>query len=205
MADIHGLYAITSPELTPGDRLFEACEQALKGGARLLQYRDKGAAPAEREARAGHLRDLCERYNALLIINDDPRLAARVSAHGVHLGRDDAAIEEARQTLGPGAIIGVTCHADPQRARDAIAAGADYVAFGRFHPSRTKPSAPPAPIEVLATPLPVPKVAIGGITPDNARPLIDAGASAVAVIHGLFGSNDIEHTARRFARLFQEA
>lgn len=205
MAEIRGLYAVTDPDLTPGERLFDACEQALRGGARLLQYRDKGATAAQRAQRAARLRALCTRYGALFIVNDDPWLAARVGADGVHLGLEDTTLEVARDLLGPDAIIGVTCHADVARARAMANAGADYVAFGRFYPSRSKPTAPPAPLAVLSTPLPVPRVAIGGITPDNARPLIAAGAAAVAVIHGLFGSNDIERTARHFAGLFQEA
>lgn len=205
MSEIRGLYAVTDPVLTPGDRLFDACEAALRGGARMLQYRDKPASPPEREHRALRLRELCERYGALFIVNDDPGLALRTSAHGVHLGQDDLAIAEARAVVGRNVIIGATCHGDIERAQAAVRAGADYVAFGRFFPSRTKPEAPPASPDVLSRPLPVPKVAIGGITPDNARPLINGGAAAVAVIHGLFGSDNIEDTARRFAGLFQEA
>lgn len=205
MPEIRGLYAITDPSLTPADRLLNACEAALRGGARLLQYRDKPASPPEREQRALRLRELCERYGALFIVNDDPLLAIRVGAHGVHLGKDDLSIAEARAALGREVIIGATCHGDIERAHAAVQAGADYVAFGRFYPSRTKPQAPPAEPGILSLPLPVPKVAIGGITLDNARPLINAGAAAVAVIHGLFGSDNIEDTARRFAALFQEA
>ena len=207
MADIQGLYAITDPTLTPGERLLPACEAALRGGARLLQYRDKTASPAEREARARTLLALCEAHDAVFLINDDAALAARVGAHGVHLGQSDGAVSAARALLGERAIIGVTCHNQIMLAETAAQEGASYVAFGRFFPSHTKPGAVQADAGLLRHDLPVPKVAIGGITPDNAATLIRAGASALAVIHGLFARddiNDIEATARQFSRLFEE-
>lgn len=204
MPDIRGLYAITDPALTPGERLLPACEAALRGGARLLQYRDKLACAEDRERRARALVDLCHHHGALLLINDDVRLAQRIGAHGVHLGQSDGAVADARALLGTQAIIGVTCHNQPLLAEKAVDQGASYVAFGRFFASVTKPLAPSAPLEVLAHDLPVPKVAIGGITPDNAAILIRAGASALAVIHGLFARDDIEATARQFSRLFEE-
>lgn len=202
MADIRGLYAITDPALIPAERLLAASEAALRGGARLLQYRDKPATPSERRARAASLRDLCRDHGAVLLINDDPQLAAEIGAGGVHIGQSDGGIQRARQLLGPDAIIGVTCHSDQQLARAATEAGANYVAFGRFYPSHTKPGAPQAVLSILATPLPLPKVAIGGVTPDNAPALITAGADAVAVIHSLFSAADIEAQARLFADLF---
>ena len=202
MADIRGLYAITDPQLIAADQLLVACEAALRGGARLLQYRDKPASDAERRQRAASLRDLCREHGALLLVNDDPQLAADIGADGVHIGQSDGGIQRARQLLGPDAIIGVTCHSDPALARDAAEAGANYAAFGRFYPSHTKPGAPQAALSILATPLALPKVAIGGVTPDNAPALIAAGADAVAVIHSLFSAADIEAQARRFANLF---
>lgn len=202
MADIRGLYAITDPTLIPAERLLAACEAALRGGARLLQYRDKPASPSERRARAASLRDLCRDHGAVLLINDDPQLAADIGADGVHIGQSDGGIQRARQLLGPDAIIGVTCHSDPHLAKAAAEAGANYVAFGRFYPSHTKPGAPQAELSILATPLALPKVAIGGVTPDNAPALIAAGADAVAVIHSLFSAADIEAQARLFADLF---
>lgn len=205
MAEIRGLYAITDPALIGGERLLPACEHALRGGARLLQYRDKDSDAIARFRNARALRDLCHQYDALFIVNDEPILANAVKADGVHIGQSDGGVRAARELLGPGAIIGVSCHGDAMLAQQMAHEGASYVAFGRFFPSHTKPLAPGAGITVLATPLPVPKVAIGGITPDNAGQLIDAGADAVAVIHGLFASDDIESTARRFATLFPEA
>lgn len=200
-----GLYAITDPELTPGDRLLDACATALRGGAVMLQYRDKAAPAGLRRERAAELARLCRSHGARLIINDDPHLAMEVDADGVHLGQQDPALESARELLGANRLIGLSCHGDPALARRAVARGADYVALGRFFPSRSKPRAPPARLEtlaMLAAELPVPLVAIGGVNPDNARQLIEAGADLVAVIHGLFAADDIEATARRFRELF---
>lgn len=205
MADIRGLYAITDPTLIGGERLLPACEQALRGGARLLQYRDKDSDAISRFRNAQALRELCHQYGALFIVNDEPVLANAVKADGVHIGQSDGGVRAARELLGEHAIIGVSCHGDARLAQQMANEGASYVAFGRFFPSHTKPQAPSADIAVLTTALPVPKVAIGGITPDNAGQLIDAGADAIAVIHGLFASDDIEATARRFATLFPEA
>jgi thiamine-phosphate pyrophosphorylase len=205
MAEIRGLYAITDPTLIGSERLLPACEQALRGGARLLQYRDKDSDASTRFRNAQALRELCHQYGALFIVNDEPILAKAVKADGVHIGQSDGGVRAARELLGADAIIGVSCHGDARLAQQMADEGASYVAFGRFFPSHTKPQAPGADSAVLATALPVPKVAIGGITPDNAGQLIDAGADAIAVIHGLFASNDIEATARRFATLFPEA
>ena len=203
-ARIHGLYAITAPALSGSAYLLEDCAAALRGGARLLQYRDKQASDSERLTHSHSLASLCREHGAWLIINDDLALARRCGAAGVHLGQSDGDVAEARRQLGDQAIIGVSCHNDPALARRAVAAGASYVAFGRFFQSHTKPQAPAADPSVLAEPLPVPKVAIGGVTPDNGASLIRAGASALAVIHALFASQDIEATARQFARLFPE-
>jgi thiamine-phosphate pyrophosphorylase len=201
---IAGLYAITDPSLLNGDRLLSACEQALRGGARILQYRDKPASASERLARGKALRALCQRYGAIFIINDDIALAAATGADGVHLGQADGRIEDAREQLGQQAIVGFTCHGNTDLADQAAKQGADYVAFGRFFPSQTKPHALPAALQVLHHPLSIPKVAIGGVSHDNAPQLVRAGASALAVIHALFASNDIESSARQFATLFPE-
>ena len=204
MISLRGLYAITDPHLLPSDRLLPACADALAGGARMLQYRDKPADPATRLQRARALRTLTRDHGALLIINDDPQLAADCNADGVHIGQSDGAITRARALLGASAVIGVTCHASLELAREAQADGADYVAFGRFFPSHTKPHAPPADLSVLraARALALPRVAIGGVNADNAPALIDAGADILAVIHALFGASDIRATARQLAELF---
>ena len=198
-----GLYAITDG---PRIDLLHTCAAALDGGAALVQYRDKTADPARRREEAAALAAMCVRHRVPLIINDDVELAAAIGAHGVHLGEDDADIVAARTRLGSHAIIGVSCYRSIERARTAIAAGADYLAFGVFFPSPTKPHARRATADLLRTakPLGKPLVAIGGITPDNAQPLIAAGADFVAAISGVFAAADVESAARRYAHLFHK-
>ncbi len=201
-----GLYAITDPYLTPGDTLFDAVQATLDGGARVLQYRDKLHEAGDRLRIAQQLRELTAAHRALLIINDDMALAAAVEADGVHLGQDDAPLEAAREKLGDEAIIGVSCYADLARARQAAQAGASYVAFGRVFPSRTKPHATPAPLSLLTrakAELDIPVVAIGGITLENIDRVVAAGADMAAVIHGLFGQNDIRAAAQAFCAAFR--
>lgn len=202
---MHGLYVITDSDLLPDDRLVEAVAAALNGGARIVQYRDKRPDGDLKRRLAGQLNTLCRERNALFIVNDDIELAAAVGAHGVHLGRDDHGVEVARERLGQDAIIGVSCYNDLTRAHHAARLGADYVAFGRFFPSHTKPQAVQAEPELLRAArreLTLPLVAIGGITPENGGLLLDAGADMLAVIHGVFGQVDIEAAARRYAELF---
>jgi thiamine-phosphate pyrophosphorylase len=202
---IHGLYAIADSHYLAADQFVPAARAALAGGAHVIQYRDKKSDPVTRERIARELHTLCREFSVPLIINDDVTLARSTGAAGVHLGRDDPHIEAARATLGPGAVIGVSCYNDLDRARAAAAAGADYVAFGRFYPSRTKPQAVPATPDLLRAAraaLKIPIVAIGGITPDNGGILIDAGADALAVIEGVFAQPDIRAAAERYARLF---
>lgn len=201
---LRGLYAVSDG---PRADLLDACAAALAGGAALMQYRDKSADPARRLHEALALQALCAQRRVPLIVNDDVELAAAVGAAGVHLGCDDAAIASARLQLGRDAIIGVSCYDSLERARAQAKAGANYLAFGAFFPSATKPLARRATVQLLrdAKPLGLPLVAIGGITPDNARGLIDAGADAVAVVSGLFGERDVCAAARRFAALFETA
>ncbi|MEK6747982.1 MAG: thiamine phosphate synthase [Pseudomonadota bacterium] len=188
-----GLYGITAPYTT-----LAAIEQALLGGVQCLQYRYKeGLAAPDPSAVAA----VCQHHRVLFIVNDDVELARAVGAAGVHLGQDDLSVAEARATLGNRAIIGVSCYNSVARALDAAAAGADYVAFGRFYPSTTKPLAVLASPQILRDAracIQVPIVAIGGITPINAEPLLAAGADAIAAIEGLFGQPDIAAAARRY-------
>lgn len=202
---IAGLYAITDPELLPAARLETAVRQAIDGGARLVQYRNKPADAATRLREATRLAQLCRDAGAVFIANDDIDLALACGAHGVHLGQQDGAVAAARTRLGEDAVIGQTCHASLALALAAERAGASYVAFGRFFPSRTKPQASPANIALLPLArarLHIPVVAIGGATVDNATQLIAAGADAVAVIHDLFSAENIAGRAREFTRLF---
>lgn len=199
---LRGLYAITDG---PRGDLLAAAEAALAGGARALQYRDKSTDHARRHTEAVALQALCQTHGVPLIINDDIGLAAAVGAAGVHLGEQDADIAVARAQLGPGAIIGASCYDSLPRARQLAAAGADYLAFGAFFSSPTKPHARRAPAALLreAALLGLPRVAIGGITPDNGGALIDAGADLLAVISGVFGAADVRGAARRYADLFE--
>lgn len=199
-----GLYALT-PECADTARLLHMVEAALKGGAAAVQYREKSGDVALRHEQASELLSLCRRYGVPLIINDDLRLADLADADGVHLGREDASLREARLILGPQKIVGVSCYQSLDLARQAQAEGADYVAFGSFHASPTKPQALRAPLQLLhdASELRVPVVAIGGITLDNAVALIEAGADALAVISALFEAPDIEKAARALNELFE--
>ncbi len=203
---LRGLYGITDSALMPDtSSLLSQVEQALRGGMQVLQYRDKGGDQQHRLRQAQALQQLCHAYRVPLIINDDVELALACGAAGVHLGQADGSIRAARARLGSAAILGSTCHDSPALARAAVAEGADYVAFGAFFPSRTKPGAKPAPLSLLQAVhqrLPVPVVAIGGITVDNACQLVNAGADMVAVIHSLFAADHIEQRAAAFQQLF---
>lgn len=202
---VSGLYAVT-PELTDSMVLISKVDAALRGGAGVIQYRSKSIADSLRRSQAREIANLCRLRNALFIVNDSVELACEVDADGVHLGRDDGGVLAARMMLGPGKLIGVSCYNEIGRARDAVSQGADYVAFGSFFSSSTKPQALRAGTELLqaaAAEITLPVVAIGGITEDNAGGLIAAGADAVAVVSALFDAIDVEAQARRFARLFQ--
>ena len=209
---LSGLYAITDNALISEANLLLACEQALVGGAKVLQYRsktnsDQPAQFAKRRQTAVELRMLCHRYNAMLIINDDLDLCQAADADGVHIGQSDVHLSEARHRLGRDAIIGVSCHNNDQFVAAAERFGADYVALGRFFDSKTKPDAVKAHIEDLIrirqlTQLPI--VAIGGVTADNAQQLIDAGADMLATIHYLFSSDEITARARILSSLFAQ-
>jgi len=195
-----GLYLVT-----PGGPPDLALLRALLPHAACLQYRDKDADAATRLARATQVQALCAAAGVPLVVNDDPRLGARVGAAGVHLGEHDGEVAAARALLGADALVGVSCYDDFTRAQAAAAAGADYVAFGAFHPSPTKPDARRATPELLrqAAALGLPRVAIGGITPDNAAPLVAAGADLIAVVSGVFDAPDPVAAARACAALFR--
>jgi len=201
-----GLYAITDSKLLSPERMVEAVALAIQGGAEMIQYRDKSDDPMRRQWEAADLSNLCRPLGVPLIINDDVELAGQIMAKGVHLGKDDADIASARRELGNNAIIGVSCYNDLEHAIEAEKAGADYVAFGSFFPSPTKPNAPRADIELIRQAkqkLSIPVVAIGGITADNGAPLVEAGADMLAVISNVFGQADIAAAAERIAKLFE--
>lgn len=202
---IQGLYVITDPSCSPPERLMADVTLALKGGARIVQLRDKSSAYEIQLSLAKQLKTLCESYQAWLIINDDIQLTKQSQAHGVHIGKNDEDVKTARDILGADAIIGVTCYNDYQRAEQMQNLGADYVAFGRFFPSLTKPDAPQADIQTLIQAkknLTIPIVAIGGITQINAKQLINTGVDSLAVIQGVFGQPDIKAAAQSISQQF---
>ena len=198
-----GLYAIT-PEGKTADEVLDFTEAVLKGGACVVQYREKGR--NNKTDLAKKLLELCHAHNVPLLINDNVELAEKMGADGVHLGKDDGSILEARQRLGESAIIGVSCYNSIERAIAAEKEGANYVAFGRFFSSSSKPLAAPAEIGTLTAAkkvLTLPIVAIGGILPENGASLIDAGADLLAVIGGL-ATADSERAAQGYCKLFSQ-
>ncbi len=200
----HGLYAITQTEHKSTDSIIAEVEQVILGGAIVIQYRNKQAQNAP--LLAGELVNVCHKYQIPLIINDDVELAVQVAADGVHLGKDDGSIAQARQRLGNNAIIGVSCYNSVEKALEAQQQGADYVAFGRFFPSSSKPLAAPAEISTLHEAkrrLTIPIVAIGGILPENGLVLLNAGADLLAVIGGVFTAQP-EQSARAYQVLFED-
>ena len=202
-ARVRGLYAIT-PDTTDAATLTRQVRAALAGGARVVQYRNKSRDSALRRAQAAELLALCKAADATFIVNDDVELALACGAHGVHLGRDDGDLAAARRALGPQRLLGASCYNRPDLAGQALAQGADHVAFGSVFASPTKPGAVRAELSLFSQArIPgVPCVAIGGITVENAPSVIAAGADAIAVISALFDAPDIEARAREFAALF---
>ena len=200
-----GVYAIT-PDTADTARLLAQVEAALAGGVAAVQYRDKSDDVARRHEQASELVALCRRFGVPLIVNDDLRLADLADADGVHLGRDDGSVREARIILGKDKIVGASCYQSLDLAQAAQAAGADYVAFGSFFASPTKPAAPRASLDLLrdaTSAIRVPLVAIGGITLANAAQLLDAGADSLAVLSALFDAADIRAAAHDLNRLFE--
>ena len=205
-APARGVYLIT-PDEPDTARLLARVAPLLAAGPTWLQYRNKTASAVLRREQALALQPLCAAHGVPLIINDDPALAREVGAAGVHLGGSDGDIGAARALLGPDAIIGASCYDQLDNARRAIAAGASYVAFGAFFPTTTKVTSSRAHPDLLrqSAVLGVPRVAIGGLTPDNVGPLIAAGADLVAVVSGVFAAPDPVATLRAYLSRFQEA
>lgn len=215
-----GLYGVT-PDWDDQERLEHAVRQASVGGMTSLQLRLKTVAPATRLSIAKRLREVCAQLKVVFLVNDDWQLAQAVQADGVHLGRDDADPFVVRKAVGHSMLIGVSCYADLERARHLLEVPADYIAFGAMFASSTKPTAPPAPTAILSqakamvqtaqalhkksTQRDEPRcaiVAIGGITPENASTLTQAGADSLAVVGALFNAPNIQTVAQRFRQLF---
>jgi thiamine-phosphate pyrophosphorylase len=186
------LYLI-SP-LAVGGEFPDHLEAALSAGpVAAFQFRVKGIDNHEAARLAAPLQAICAAHDVAFIVNDSISLAKRLKADGVHLGQSDGDVAEAREELGRNAQIGITCHNSRHLAMEAGEAGADYVAFGAFYPTTTKSTEHTAEIETIekwARIMEIPCVAIGGITPDNARPLIDAGADFIAVSGAVWNNPD---------------
>ncbi|WP_037072789.1 thiamine phosphate synthase [Pseudoxanthomonas suwonensis] len=198
-----GLYLIT-PDEADTARLLARVAPLLDAGVTWLQYRNKTADAALRREQATALQALCAKAGVPLLVNDDAALAAEIGAAGAHLGEDDGALPAARTLLGADAILGASCYDSLALARDAVAAGASYVAFGAFFPTTTKLVTRRATPGLLrdAAALGVPRVAIGGITPENGRALVEAGADLLAVIGGVFDAPDPVAAVHAYRRCF---
>ncbi len=204
---IGGLYVITDEKLIPRKRLVETVEKAIKGGARIVQLREKLSTSEEVSRLARELLKVTRRYNVPLIINDYIEIARDVGAEGVHLGQDDPSVEEARKMLGDRAIIGVSCYGSLKRGMDAHRKGADYLAFGTPYFTPTKPGRHPTSFEVLREAKmaisKIPIFAIGGITPQNIASVLETGVDGIAVITSVFGSSDPEKASRELSAFFE--
>jgi thiamine-phosphate pyrophosphorylase len=209
---MQGLYLVT-PNWDDTARLLDLSEQALAAAQAgpsciaMLQYRHKEAGPALREEQAGALLALCRRYGVPFIVNDYVELCEGVGADGIHLGGTDAEVAQVRALLGPDKIIGASCYGDMPRALSAQLAGASYVAFGGFYPSRVKKYAVTTKVEILdqaRAAIRVPTVVIGGMTPENAAPLVSRGANMVAAISSVYQSESVARAVERFGALFLE-
>ena len=204
-ASLRGLYAVTPDDLLL-PRMSALVREALVGGVKVVQYRNKIAPPPLFRAQAAELLRICRAAGALLIINDNPEIAADIGADGVHVGREDGGVARARAIVGPDRIIGVSCYDELGIAELAVAEGADYIAFGAMFPSTVKPGAVPAPLSLLSeakAKFGVPVCAIGGIKTSNVQSLIDAGSDMAAVITDLFDAPDIAEQARAYQDLFK--
>jgi thiamine-phosphate pyrophosphorylase len=199
-----GLYLVT-PDWDDTDQLLSVTDSALKAGVAMLQYRHKTATDALQRHQATALRDLCRQYKVPFIINDHLALCEEIDADGVHVGGTDATVAAVRSVMGPDKIIGASCYGDLQRALDAAAAGASYVAFGGFYPSRVKKYEVSTPVDIISrakAALTVPVCVIGGMTPENAVPLVSEGADLVAAISSVYQHERPASAAADFVRLF---
>lgn len=199
-----GLYLVT-PDWDDTQKMLAATEAGLRGGAALVQYRHKTADAALRREQATALQLLCRRYGRPFIVNDFIELCMELDADGVHVGGTDTAVAQVRAAVGPGKIVGASCYGSMQLARDAWQAGASYVAFGGFYPSRVKKyevTTPPFIVSQAKAEIPLPNVVIGGMTHENAAPLVAHGADMVAAISSVYMTDDPEAAARAFVALF---
>ena len=206
MVDYH-IYLVTDEACLQGRPLLPAVEEALRGGVTLVQYRSKATDGGLMYEEALRLKVLCDRYAVPLIINDRLDVAMAVGAAGVHLGQDDLPCAVARQILGPDYLIGVSAH-NPEEARAAVAAGADYLGCGAVFGSTTKSNVQALGVEGLAAirrAVQVPLVGIGGVTLTNYAQVLATGADGAAIISGILGAQDIRHQVECFQGIYISA
>jgi len=199
-----GLYLVT-PDWDDTQKMLAATEAGLRGGAAIVQYRHKTASPELRKEQATQLQALCKRYGKPFIVNDFVELCMELDADGIHVGGTDMSVEQVRAAVGSSKIVGASCYGSLELARDAHRAGASYVAFGGFYPSRVKKyevTTPPEIVTQAKKDIPLPNVVIGGMTQQNAVPLIAQGADMVAAISSVYFEDDPEAAARAFVNLF---
>lgn len=205
--DLNGLYVITDQKLINRDKFVQSVERALAGGANIIQLREKGTEPEVIIYLGKEILKITKRYSVPLIINDSPEIACEIGADGVHLGQEDISVQEARKIIGKDKIIGVSCYGELQRGIDAENMGADYVAFGTPYNTPTKPGRRPTPfstlIEAKSKIKNIPIFAIGGITKDNARDVLQTGVDGIAVITSIFGSGSPEDACREFTEVLK--
>ena len=202
---ISGIYAIT-PDQIDNDLLLNHTRQAIEGGVRLVQYRSKTLKPKQKKIQATALKELCDRANVQLIINDDIELSKHLDAFGVHLGKYDDNVDKARKLLGPNKCIGVSCYNSLSRVKEAYEKQVDYIALGAFFPTKTKPNAPRATLDILRQARSmgnIPMVAIGGITLENIETLKNEQINCIALVSSLFNSDNIESTAKQFCTILK--
>ena len=201
---MNGLYLVT-PDWDDTQKMLAATEAGLRGGAAIVQYRHKTASPELRREQASQLLALCRRYGKPFIVNDFVELCMELDADGIHVGGTDMSVAQVRAAVGPSKIVGASCYGSMELARNAHAAGASYVAFGGFYPSRVKKyevSTPPEIVAQAKKEIPVPNVVIGGMTQENSVPLVAQGADMVAAISSVYFADDPEAAARAFVQLF---
>lgn len=202
-AEMLRLYAVTDRAWVGKLTLPQQVEAALKGGATCVQLREKNLADSSILAEAREISALCKQYRVPFILNDNVALAAQCGADGVHLGQEDMDPAEARRILGPDAIIGVSAH-NVAEAKAAVAAGADYLGCGAMFATTTKTNVTALPKETLraiCSAVPVPVVAIGGISKQNLLSLAHCGEAGVALVSAIFAAEDIEEECRELRRL----
>ena len=206
MPKSRGIYVISDCKNYKADDLLEITENILSAGISLFQFRDKNSKYGVKKILAKKLQVLCKKYITPFIINDDVKLAKEISADGVHLGKENIGINKARNILG-GKIIGASCYNDLEYAIYAEKLGANYVAFGSFFDSPTKPDAKKAEIELLVkskSRLKIPVVAIGGITPENGKQLVKSNVDFLAVISGIYQSTNVKNSVKTYKKLFHQ-